>query len=275
MSTSSLGIDRSVPADLADGAASWRRPAWRRGNRKLLIQALCCSLIVHVAEVSALWWSDQSHRDSTVFSGRRDAVYVQVAWSVPPSEPPVEISKRLRDDVVEPQATALSAERTTRDETASVVQRPPMEVPEPVDATGPGNRPSTSDPAPPTDSSIKPARPVPRRMPKVVTRFSPLVVAIIQQQAGTSERESPDLSENRPPPYPLEAIAQRIEGTVLLKLFIDERGNVVDVEVIRSSGHEVLDRAAVQAVRSWRGRPAYRRGKAVSSTETLPIRFRL
>ena len=275
MSTSSLGIDRSVPAELADGAASWLRPAWRRGNRKLLIQALCCSLIVHVAEVSALWWSEPYRRDSTVFSGRRDAVYVQVAWSVPPSEPPVEISKRPPDDVVEPRAVALSAERRTRDETASEVERPPMEVPEPVDATGPGNPRSTSDPTPPTDSSIEPARPAPRRMAKVVARFSPLVVAIIQQQAGTSEREAPDLSENRPPPYPPEAIARRLEGTVLLKLFIDERGKVVDVEVIRSSGHDVLDGAAVQAVRSWRGRPAYRRGKAVSSTETLPIRFRL
>jgi periplasmic protein TonB len=46
--------------------------------------------------------------------------------------------------------------------------------------------------------------------------------------------------------YPAEARLDRIEGKVVLKAIVKSDGNVEAVEVFRSSGHQSLDRAAVE-----------------------------
>ena len=86
---------------------------------------------------------------------------------------------------------------------------------------------------------------------------------------------SVDFSGNPPPIYPAEAIRQRLEGTVLIRIHVDKTGDVNEVDVIRSSGHSILDEAAVKAVRGWKGEPATTGQTAVASIEVLPIRFRL
>lgn len=105
----------------------------------------------------------------------------------------------------------------------------------------------------------------------------PVVPSVIpiDQFVGLEEESSADLSGNRPPEYPLEAIRRRLQGAVLLRLQITKTGEVRNVEIIRSSGHPILDRAAVNAVSSWQGKPARRWGRAVETAERLPIRFRL
>jgi protein TonB len=99
--------------------------------------------------------------------------------------------------------------------------------------------------------------------------------AAAQSVAGLDDRVPPDLSGNRPPAYPPVALAQHLEGTVLLRLHIAATGRVQRVQVVKSSGHGVLDRAAVEAVSTWRGRPAQRAGRPLATIELLPVRFRL
>jgi protein TonB len=93
--------------------------------------------------------------------------------------------------------------------------------------------------------------------------------------AGLSKKTPADLSANPPPQYPREAIARGLQGTVILRLRISAAGVVEQVEVVESSGHELIDRAAVEAVSKWRGAPARRYGRPVTAEEVLPIRFRL
>lgn len=93
--------------------------------------------------------------------------------------------------------------------------------------------------------------------------------------AGTDERTPPNLSSNRPPVYPREAIRRGLEGTVLLRLYIATSGKIERVEIERSSGHTMLDRSAAAAVRRWNGRPALLNGEPVASEEVLPVKFRL
>lgn len=70
--------------------------------------------------------------------------------------------------------------------------------------------------------------------------------------------------------YPPEAIAQGRQGEVLVLLILDEHGDVVASRVEQSSGHAILDSAALRAVRSLRSLPAD------APRETLlPVRFRL
>ena len=98
---------------------------------------------------------------------------------------------------------------------------------------------------------------------------------LMEQFVGLTEGEPADLSENRPPTYPLEAVRLQLEGVVLLELTIGVSGDVTRVDVIESSGQQMLDRAAVDAVRTWKGKPAERWGRPVESVERLPVRFRL
>ena len=56
------------------------------------------------------------------------------------------------------------------------------------------------------------------------------------------------------PSYPIEARQLHEQGTVRLKVTIGENGNVEQVQVLQTSGHRILDDAAVRAVDSSRAR---------------------
>jgi protein TonB len=71
------------------------------------------------------------------------------------------------------------------------------------------------------------------------------------------------------------AIQHRLEGVLLLRLHVAATGQVQRVEILKSSGYAVLDRAAIEAVSTWRGRPAYQAGEPVATVAVLPVRFRL
>ena len=75
------------------------------------------------------------------------------------------------------------------------------------------------------------------------------------------------------PPYPEQARFQKLEGVVMLLVSVDATGHVTGAQLSQSSGHEVLDRAALSAVRSWRFTPAHQAGQAIAATVEVPIRF--
>ena len=50
--------------------------------------------------------------------------------------------------------------------------------------------------------------------------------------------------------YPLEAVAKGIEGETILLLRYNTDGTLLDAKIARSSGHAILDQAALRAVRA-------------------------
>jgi TonB family protein len=74
--------------------------------------------------------------------------------------------------------------------------------------------------------------------------------------------------------YPDKAKVNGIEGKVFVKVFIDERGNVVNTNVIKSAGPD-LDGAAVNAIRKLSFKPAQAGGKPVKVVIVIPIAFKL
>jgi protein TonB len=67
-----------------------------------------------------------------------------------------------------------------------------------------------------------------------------------------------------------------IEGTVLLKVLVDETGQPVDVAIERSSGDRRLDKAArEQVLQRWRFHPAQRGGRAIAAYALVPVEFSL
>ena len=93
--------------------------------------------------------------------------------------------------------------------------------------------------------------------------------------AAKQDLIAPNFASNRPPRFPERAKLKRWEGTVILKVDVDDAGRVTNVEVLRSSGYSILDAAAVNSVRSWRGTPAKRYGRPTPSTWNIPIQFKL
>jgi protein TonB len=79
-----------------------------------------------------------------------------------------------------------------------------------------------------------------------------------------------------PPRYPSRAITRHMEGDVLLRVTVGNDGRPEAIEVQQSSGHAVLDRAAVDQVRKrWRFRPLIVNGLPSRAIGLVPIRFSL
>jgi protein TonB len=75
------------------------------------------------------------------------------------------------------------------------------------------------------------------------------------------------------PVYPQRAFVEKIQGVVLLRILIDDRGRVVEARVLESV--PPLDAAAVAAVMQWRFQPARVHGRPVPTLANAPIRFRI
>jgi len=76
------------------------------------------------------------------------------------------------------------------------------------------------------------------------------------------------------PQYPPAARMRREEGRVMLKLTIDEKGNLLKIDVVESTGAHFAD-AAVDAIKRSRFTPARRNNAPILSVALLPIRFTL
>lgn len=85
----------------------------------------------------------------------------------------------------------------------------------------------------------------------------------------------PKYAENPRPFYPHEARRKGYEGEVILRVEVLTDGRVGGIEVKRSSGYEILDRSALQAVKQWRFIPAKKGEKAISQWVNIPIKFQL
>jgi len=85
----------------------------------------------------------------------------------------------------------------------------------------------------------------------------------------------PRSRDNRPPPYPEQARRLRLEGTVVLEALVGGGGTVDDLAVHASSGHQLLDAAALRAVRNWLFEPGRRNGLPVTTKVMVPVRFAL
>ncbi len=79
-----------------------------------------------------------------------------------------------------------------------------------------------------------------------------------------------------PPPYPIQAIRQNQQGTVVLRIRVDVDGAPLSVSIEKSSGSRLLDQAARQQVlRHWRFVPAVVDGQAVQADGIVPVEFAL
>lgn len=74
------------------------------------------------------------------------------------------------------------------------------------------------------------------------------------------------------PEYPHELKQIGIAGVVVVICTVDEEGNVKEPEVQKST-HSGFNRAAVDAVRRWKFKPAKQNGAPVARKISIPVKF--
>lgn len=109
----------------------------------------------------------------------------------------------------------------------------------------------------------------------VITSSPPVAQIVAAPVIDTEPDYRANYLNNPRPNYP--AVAQRMgwQGRVLLRVEVLSEGACGEVSVLRSSGHDLLDKAATNAVRSWRFVPARHGGQAVTQWFSVPIVFAL
>lgn len=86
--------------------------------------------------------------------------------------------------------------------------------------------------------------------------------------------QKPVLVEKIEPSYTERAKAEKIEGTVLLRIEIDEKGATQNQSVVKGLDPD-LDAAALQAISQWKFQPATKSGEPVRVFANVEIHFRL
>ena len=76
-----------------------------------------------------------------------------------------------------------------------------------------------------------------------------------------------------PPRYPRRAIELGQQGIVTLHAKIMPNGEPDKLKIAESSGHRLLDKAALSAVKKWEFEPTLRNGNAITSWVSVPVRF--
>ena len=77
------------------------------------------------------------------------------------------------------------------------------------------------------------------------------------------------------PVYPRLAKEEGWEGTVLIKALVRTSGKPENITIQKSSGHKILDNAAVDAIRQWRFSPAKDGNFSMEKYIHIPLKFHL
>lgn len=75
-----------------------------------------------------------------------------------------------------------------------------------------------------------------------------------------------------PPVFPDDMRRDGISGVVTVSILIDEKGNVQEPKVVKTT-HEAFSQPAMDALSKWKFKPAKQAGAAVAMRVNIPIQF--
>ncbi|MFO7604797.1 MAG: energy transducer TonB [Desulfurivibrionaceae bacterium] len=227
---------------------------------------IAAALFFSVAAHAVLFGIEFGGETTSVRPGPERKVEVRL---VPRRVPPVvakEVSppERVRKATV-PQKTTPAPVASTQPVQVAVREIPPValpapprvpeEVAEPVPDLAESAVENGDEPAPPRNKLAEEVAGAPAQTPIRLAR--------------------PLYRKNPPPEYPSLARRRHLQGTVVLEVSVSAEGTVEELMVEESSGHKVLDRAALRAVGDWLFEPGRRGGERIAMRVMVPVRFDL
>jgi len=195
-----------------------------------------------------------------------------VAKTMAPQQPPTPEKRPL------PPKPKKSLKRLTRTKPAAEIARPkpqirqqqaPAPVRQPLYPKESGSFPGKNPQPPPVSSGIAAEN-------NSRSHGAPTAEEKTRPSAsGTTTMARPLYVKNSAPRYPRRARQKGFEGTVVLEVLVDENGKIKELKLFRSSGHAILDRAAVASVKKWLFAPGVINGTPSKMWVKVPIRFEL
>jgi periplasmic protein TonB len=101
----------------------------------------------------------------------------------------------------------------------------------------------------------------------------PPLHAVAAPVIRTSRAQESLLIRQIKPTYPPLAVSTRTQGTVMMQAMISRDGSIESLEVL--SGHPLLVKAAVDAVKQWRYRPFLLNGEPMEVQTRITVNFTL
>lgn len=180
------------------------------------------------------------------------------------------LDAQLRAQQQAAQQTQTTAPARPAPTTTQAATPPPAAAQQPAE-TRPEPAPARPEPAQVAETRPEPARPPQQQAPAPQrVREGDLV------PAGTEGLIPPRITRRGSVAYPPIARAQRVQGTVITTVLVSEKGEVLDVRILRGIGRPVgLDEAAEQAMRRSTFAPATKDGVRVRAWLTVPVEFKL
>lgn len=147
--------------------------------------------------------------------------------------------------------------------------KPATRPPDPV-ATSPMARaepaaPPQASPAASAPTSVAPAPAATNPPAQVEPALSEPVITQSPRYAEPPAR----------PAYPALARRRGWQGEVWLEIEVGPEGRSAEPVLLRSSGFELLDKAALEVARQWRFVPEQRNGRPVATRVRIPVQFAL
>ncbi len=210
--------------------------------------------------------------------GPTPAAHPQPAAQQPAAQPAAvkQAPAQTQPQAAAPKPTTAAAAKQPPAQQAPAQAQPAAAKPTTAPAAAP--EPTTAPPEP--EPTEVPPTPVPAAAaPAVTAPKAPPTQAPVQ--VGDLIEAGPDVVppqaiSKTPPTYPALAARQRLGGVVTMDVLVDENGNVQDVKVVKGIKPDLgLDAAAVNAVKTWRFRPATKNGVRVKVHVTLTTTFKL
>ena len=126
---------------------------------------------------------------------------------------------------------------------------------------------------------VQPKRKAPKKIEKKPVETKNIHKKIENKTVGANSPQlvSKPTFATKPSPvkYPRLAKRRGIEGTVLVEVLIAKDGHQIKQKLIKSSGANVLDDAALKAIKKWRFSPHIVDGIAIAHRVQIPVRFKL
>jgi len=232
-------------------------------------------LLLHVGLIWALQTGKIMQPDEIVVPA------VMIVELAPAPAPEPASAATTKPQPVAPTPPAAPAKRTVEKAAPSTKKQPklgpqPMSVPDlqpapqaPTAASAAQARPDLSTAGMATDN------PSALAAPAALTGVTGVTSALPAGPALQLPSSNADYLQNAPPPYPALSRRMNEQGKTVVKVLIGADGMPQKVELLRSSGFERLDQAALATVMRWRYVPGKRSGSAEAMWFDVPIDWEL
>ena len=256
-------------------------PPCRANSKRWLLECLALSFTLHLLIIVCIDWQvipiTQKPQPSIA---TKWYLHVPISTKANAQQEVVQIPTTTQSRADARQAQPTPQSKTAQKGTPTVSRHAQKPVTNPHTRTRPKqpvqqSKPTGSNQIPPAiNSSSKPA---------IVATDHPQHLALQQAkhadtvpQVTNSEPVAiahANYRKKTPLEYPRKARRLGLEGTVLLHAQVGVSGTPMQLRIVHSSGHQVLDQAALRSVEQWEFVPTKVNGRVTKSWVQVPVRF--